>query len=93
MTPTTSSASNPTQADAGSSPCTPEAHQQAVSAKPKEGRMYPMCCTSMYCGRGPESCPSCENWPTLRAFKGWRDEHKATRPDEIWSPLFWVATA
>jgi hypothetical protein len=31
MTPTTSSASNPAQADAGSSPCTPEAHQQAVT--------------------------------------------------------------
>ncbi len=58
-----------------------------------ETRVYPICCTSAYCGRGPASCPSCVNYPTLKAFKQWRDETDAKPADEIWSPLVYQGVA
>jgi hypothetical protein len=62
------------------------------SAEDLGGRVYPGCCTSAFCGRGPESCHSCVNLPIQQDFNRWRERTAAIRPDPIWSPGFWAAT-
>ena len=37
-------------------------------------RVYPLDCTSAYCGKGPEPCPSCRHYPALVEFKRWSEE-------------------
>lgn len=54
-------------------------------------RVYPTCCTSAYCGNGPESCPACPNFPVLQEFKEWVSNTNAIVTDRIWSPLVYVA--
>ncbi len=56
----------------------------------RETRLYPLACTSAYCGNVMD-CDKCVNVKALRAFKAWREETGATRPDHIWSPRVWVA--
>ena len=34
-------------------------------------RVYPACCTSMYCGKS--ECGGCRNEPVLREFKAWQE--------------------
>ncbi|NCA72338.1 MAG: hypothetical protein EOM91_20165 [Sphingobacteriia bacterium] len=55
-------------------------------------RVYPLDCTSAYCGKGPESCPSCHHYPVLAEFNRWREETRARQSDPIWSPLVYVST-
>jgi len=57
----------------------------------KQLRVYPTCCTSAYCGKLPESCPSCRNFPVLQEFKAWKVEHDAVREDVTWCPSVWTA--
>lgn len=47
-------------------------------------RLYPLCCTSAYCGRG--DCKGCKNLPTLEEFQKWVKDTGATRTDPIWCP-------
>jgi len=54
-------------------------------------RIYPICCTSMYCGKGSESCPTCRCYPTLQEFLEWVRINNATVTDPIWSPLAYTA--
>jgi len=53
-------------------------------------RVYPICCTSAYCGKGPEECASCKNKPALDEFKAWVERTGAVVADPIWSPLVYV---
>ncbi len=53
-------------------------------------RIYPSCCTSMFCGRS--ECEGCKNEPILRDFEAWREATKAVRNDPIWCPTVWQAT-
>ena len=55
-------------------------------------RVYPACCTSAFCGKGPESCPACRNWPVLREFKEWVKKTDAKVTDPIWCPMVYQAT-
>jgi hypothetical protein len=55
-------------------------------------RVYPTCCTSAFCGKGPESCPDCPNHLFLREFKRWVEVHAAEVSDPVWCPLVYVAT-
>ncbi len=55
-------------------------------------RVYPLDCTSAYCGKGSESCPSCRHYPALAEFKRWREETAAKQSDPIWSPLVYTST-
>lgn len=55
-------------------------------------RVYPACCTSAFCGRTSESCPACQNYPTLQDFKRWREETAAVCLDPIWCPNVYEAT-
>lgn len=50
-------------------------------------RIYPICCTSAYCGGGGEDCKTCPNGPALQEFKDWVQKTGAKCADEIWSPL------
>lgn len=54
-------------------------------------RVYPTACTSAYCGKGPESCPTCRHYPAQQEFKAWREATAAIREDYIWCPLVWTA--
>ena len=54
-------------------------------------RVYPTCCTSAFCGSGPDKCPTCPNQPTLQAFKQWVADNNAVVSDPIWSPLVYEA--
>lgn len=58
----------------------------------KNYRIYPQCCTSMYCGKLPDSCPTCPNYAKQQDFEQWREKHAAKQPDHIWSPAYWEAT-
>lgn len=53
-------------------------------------RVYPACCTSMYCGKS--ECGGCRNEPVLREFKAWQEATKAVKTDPIWNPTVWRAT-
>ena len=56
-----------------------------------ETRMYPIDCTSAFCGNC--NCPSdCKYKSALDEFKAWRERTKAIQPDPIWNPSFWKAT-
>lgn len=55
-------------------------------------RVYPTCCTSAYCGKLSDSCPTCPNKPVLDEFKRWREEHAAVCTDPIWCPSVYTAT-
>lgn len=57
-----------------------------------ETRVYPICCTSAYCGK-IDCPPTCRNLPELRSFKEWRERTDAQPADRIWSPLVYVAPA
>ena len=57
-----------------------------------EGRIYPACCTSAFCGKGPASCPACRFYPQLQQFKAWRAQTAAVQLDPIWSPTWWTST-
>lgn len=54
---------------------------QEPTAQDLGGRVYPSCCTSDRCGKGPASCPGCTNYPTQKDFTDWRERTVATRPD------------
>ena len=58
----------------------------------QETRVYPRCCTSMYCGKGPDSCPSCTNYKTNQAFKRWVQQTGAGVEDPVWCPTVYTAT-
>jgi hypothetical protein len=64
--------------------------RDAGNGRLPEERMYPLDCTSAYCGR--TACGGCERLPALEEFKAWRTATKATRPSWIWSPHTWVET-
>lgn len=53
-------------------------------------RVYPICCTSAFCGR--LECEGCRNKPILDEFKTWMNRVGATKPDPVWSPLVYVAS-
>lgn len=55
-----------------------------------EIKVYPVCCTSAFCGRG--ECKGCQHEPTLREFKEWREKTGAVCSDPIWSPTVYKAT-
>jgi len=55
-------------------------------------RVYPICCTSMYCGDSGDACRGCRNEPELLAFKRWEAEQAAICSDSIWSPLVYRST-
>ena len=57
----------------------------------KQVRVYPTCCTSAFCGLGPESCPPCRNYPKLQEFKRWVKATGAIVDDPIWCPTVYVA--
>lgn len=50
-----------------------------------ESRVYPICCTSAYCGNFGAACSQCENKPVLDAFHSWVKRTKAKRayPDSL----------
>lgn len=52
-------------------------------------RVYPSCCTSMYCGR--IECAGCPNESILRDFKAWVAKHAAVVEDPIWCPTVYTA--
>jgi hypothetical protein len=56
----------------------------------KETRIYPVGCTSAFCGR--IDCTGCSRAPERHAFEAWRERTHATRPDPIWCPLVWCAS-
>lgn len=57
----------------------------------KETRIYPTCCTSMYCGE--VECPdNCKNLKYLNEFKQWVKEHNAIVEDKIYSPCVYTST-
>jgi hypothetical protein len=56
---------------------------------PQEG-VYPICCTSAFCGR--MECSGCPNLPILTRFKEWRDRAQAEVRDPIWCPLVYTPT-
>lgn len=58
---------------------------------PSTTRVYPMSCTSAYCGKGAESCPACPHFPAFQEFKEWVRKTDAIVTDRIWSPLVYVA--
>jgi len=58
----------------------------------KETRIYPICCTSAYCGGGGDDCLTCRNKKELDSFNEWVERKQAICPDKIWSPLFYEAT-
>ena len=47
-------------------------------------RVYPICCTSAFCGR--LECSGCRNWPLLTEFKAWVAHTGAKVTDPIWCP-------
>lgn len=53
-------------------------------------RVYPVCCTSEYCGKGSESCPTCPNFPILSEFKSWVARTGAVVTDPVWCPLVYT---
>lgn len=53
--------------------------------------VYPTACTSAYCGKGAESCPTCPHFPALQEFTEWVRKTDAIVSDRIWSPLVYVA--
>ena len=60
--------------------------------KKSESRVYPQCCTSMYCGGFGEDCQNCRNKPIKDEFNQWVKEHKAVQADRIWNPTVYVST-
>lgn len=71
----------------GSSPTSPTRNEAEM-----ETRMYPICCTSAFCGGYGDSCRTCRNKPVLDEFKAWRERTAAVQKNPIWSRLFWTAT-
>lgn len=61
-----------------------------VERKDERTRIYPICCTSAFCGK--IDCDGCRNKPVLDEFKAWSERTKAVRPDWIWCPSVWEAT-
>lgn len=55
-------------------------------------RLYPIDCTSAYCGR-IDCRPDCRHLPALEAFRAWVEAAGATRPDPVWCPLIWSTPA
>lgn len=54
-----------------------------------ETRVYPIACTSAFCGRA--ECSGCPRKPALDEFKAWRARTDAAPADPIWSPLVYIA--
>jgi hypothetical protein len=54
--------------------------------------VYPRCCTSAECGKGPDDCPTCPNVNRLRDFQKWKEETAAICTDRIWNPTVYEAT-
>ena len=55
---------------------------------PRRMRVYPLDCTSAYCGRA--DCTGCRHLHVLEEFRAWARDNKAKVEDEIWSPLVWT---
>lgn len=55
----------------------------------RETRVYPMCCTSAYCGK--TNCEGCRNKETLDKFNEWKDRTNAQCADPIWCPTVYVS--
>ena len=51
-------------------------------------RVYPLDCTSAYCGRA--DCTGCRYLPALEEFRTWARDNNARVEDEIWAPLVWT---
>lgn len=51
-------------------------------------RVYPICCTSMYCGSS--SCEGCRFKPILDEFKAWMERTGAVVTDPVWCPLVYT---
>lgn len=56
----------------------------------REGRFYPLCCQSAYCGRS--ECLGCKFKHIRVEFDAWCEQTAAIRPDPIWCPTYYVAT-
>lgn len=54
-----------------------------------EKRVYPVSCTSAYCGR-IECPPDCPFLPKLKEFRAWKERTGAKPADPIWSPNVYV---
>jgi hypothetical protein len=51
-----------------------------------EKRVYPISCTSMYCGEYGSACNNCRHKQKLDEFKKWVKDNNAIVKDYIWSP-------
>ncbi|MDD5062959.1 MAG: hypothetical protein PHN44_11840, partial [Candidatus Marinimicrobia bacterium] len=67
--------------------------------KINETRLYPLCCTSAYCGRvncdayahRGRQIPECQNKPVLERFRTWVEKTDAIIEDPIWCPRVYTA--
>lgn len=55
----------------------------------QDTRVYPICCTSMYCGE--IDCTGCSSLPERLEFEEWRNRTNAECVDYVWSPLVYKA--
>jgi len=55
---------------------------------PQVTRVYPINCTSAYCGRA--NCTGCCYLSALDEFRAWARDNNARVEDEIWAPLVWT---
>lgn len=56
---------------------------------PKQTRVYPVGCTSAYCGR--VECTGCPRKPILDEFNAWVARTEAIVDDPIWCPTVYTA--
>lgn len=61
-----------------------------MSKRIPESKVYPMCCTSMYCGKYGDACNGCKHKPELDEFHEWVKLTGAAPADKTWSPLVYV---
>lgn len=53
-------------------------------------RIYPLCCTSMYCGRTMPDCLDCHYYQFLEDFNSWKERTGAVCADPVWCPRVYV---
>lgn len=70
----------------GPDPAAQFGHQGGKEMINESTRVYPIDCLSEFCGKGPESCPTCKYWPALKEFKDWVKRTGARPSDPIWCP-------
>ncbi len=55
----------------------------------RKGRVhvvFPVCCTSAFCGKTEPACRTCRNRQELDEFNQWVEDHHAVCVDAIWNP-------